>query len=318
MRRRHAVVLTGLFVLLGIAIALGGAAVSQAGPRVIDPFTVTASPSPAQLGRHVAYTVAFTNNGHTVNQATLTSTATAGATFADYTTSRGTCAADPNNPASVTCTYGHLEAGAQVTTTLRFNTPPPASGATSMALDTALVINESGGDPGSTSIFHPTPNPTTVGLAPQNPDVINDVFGTAGGTAATDPVTATNTTSTALTTPATGAFETIGLSEGPAIPGTCGPGTTQRLGTTTIDAPGTFSTTLLQVVYNMRAASVPGSINQIKGCHNGFTLPLTGCPAPIPPQGCLQSRTPVVNENGVLVYRLTMLAPTNGHWGGGN
>jgi uncharacterized repeat protein (TIGR01451 family) len=109
MRRRHVLVLIGLVVLLGTAIALGGAAVSQAGPRLIDPFTATVSQSPAQLGQHEAYTISFKNNGHTVNQATLTTTASAGTatpgpTFADYTTSRGTCAADPNNPAAVTCT----------------------------------------------------------------------------------------------------------------------------------------------------------------------------------------------------------------------
>jgi hypothetical protein len=205
-----------------------------------------------------------------------------------------------------------------VTTTLRFNTPPSASGATSMSFNTSLAINERGGDPGSTSLFFPNPNPLTVSLAAPNADQIIDVFGTGGGTNGTDAVTPTNTTSASLTTPATGAFESIGITDGPAIAGTCGSDVTQRLGTTTIDAPGAFNTTPLKVVYDMRAASIQGSINQIKGCHNGFTLALTGCPAPIPPQGCLQSRVPVTNENGVLVIRLTMLAPTNGHWGGGN
>lgn len=314
MRRRHAVVLTGLVVLLGIGVALGGAAASQAGPRLIDPFTVTANPTPAQLGRHVAFTAFFKNaSGHTLNQATLTSTASDGATFDSYTSSRGTCAVDPTDSATVKCTYGHLEAGAEVTTAFRFNTPPPG-GATSMQLATTLSVDERGGDPGSQSIFHPSPNPTVVALEAQSNDKVDDVFDTTGGSNATAPVTLTNLTSTRLTTPATGAFEPIVISEGAVQAGTCGPGKTALLATSTISAPGTFSTTPLTVVVDLNASKVTGQLSDVVGCHNGVNLPLGVATS----QGTLIGRDKVKNELGVNVIRLTMTAPTNGVWGGGN
>ena len=46
-----------LFVLLGLLAALGGAGAGNAGPRVIDPFTATATPSPGELGRRVNSTI---------------------------------------------------------------------------------------------------------------------------------------------------------------------------------------------------------------------------------------------------------------------
>src|SRR5947207_2809727 len=125
MRRRHAVVMTGLVVLLGVGIALGGAAVSKAGPRLIDPFTVTA-----------------------------------------------------------------------------------------------------------------TPTPTVVNLEAQSTNKLDDVFATAGGSNATDPVTMGNPTSTRLTTPATGAFEPIVVSEGAVDPNTCGSGKSALYATSTVSAPG--------------------------------------------------------------------------------
>jgi Domain of unknown function DUF11 len=314
MRRRHAVVTTGLVVLLGVGIALGGAAVSTAGPRLIDPFTVTASPTPAQLGRHVAFTVFFKNaSGHTLNQATLTSIGSAGSSFDAYTSSRGTCAVDANNSAKVTCTYGHLEAGAEVTTTFRYNTPSTGS---SMSLDSTLTVDEGGGDPGSQSIFHPSPNPTVVNLEAQSTNKLDDVFDTTGGSNATAPVALGNPTSTRLTTPATGAFEPIVISEGAVDPNTCGSGQTALYATSTVSAPGTFLTTPLTVVLDLDASGF-GQLSDAFGCHNGFTLTYP-CPAVIPAQGCLQNREKVKNELGVNVVRLTMVAPSNGLWGGGH
>jgi uncharacterized repeat protein (TIGR01451 family) len=317
MRRRTAVILAGLAVLVSGLVLLGGAATSRAGQRTIDPFTVSASPSPAQLGKHVSFTIFFKNSStQTLTQATYHGTASAGATFDSYTASRGTCAVNASDPATVDCNFGHLESGAEVTATFRYNTPAPATGATSMQFSSSLLINERGGDPGRPSMFHPTGDPIQVGLEQPSANKVADVFTTAGGSAATDPVTRTNLTSTSLTTPGTGAFEPIVVSEGANDPTICGSSATPVLDTSTIDAPGTFSASPLAVVLdlNANAASVP--LSSVVGCHNGFTL-LLGCPAVIPAQGCLQSRARVRNEVGTIVYRLTMLAPTNGKWGGG-
>ena len=317
MRRRRTVVLAGLIVLVGLLAVLGGAATGRAGPRTINPFTVSASPSPAQLGRHVSFTIFFKNSSsQTITQAEYHGTATAGATFDSYTSSRGACAANPSDPATVDCIFGHLESGAEVTATFRYNTPAPASGATSMQFSSALITNERGGDPGRPSMFHPTPNPIVVGLEAPSANKVADVFGVGGGSAATDPVTSTNPTSTSLTTPATGAFEPIVIAEGATDPTVCGSAATPVLDTSNVDAPGNFAASPLTVVLDLKANAVGGPLSGVVGCHNGFTLTL-GCPAVIPAQGCLQNRERIQNELGVFVYRLTMLAPTNGKWGGG-
>jgi len=319
MRRRHVLVLSGLFVLLGIAVALGGAAASQAGPRTVD-FTLSADPSPAQVSRHVTFSISITNvSKQTLTQAKYIGTAAAGMTFDSYVSSRpGTCAVDPNNSSSVICLFGHMAKGDVVTASFRFNTP---SSGTSTELDSVLFTTEQGGDFGQPSTFYPTIDPATctanqnvlgscvIGLEPQNPDKVKDVFGTGGGSAKTDAVTNTNFTSTTLTTPATGTFESILISEGAILAGTCGAGKTPVLATSTINAPGTPVT----VVIDFNKSQIIGSPNLV-GCHNGVNLPL-GVPTS---QGTLVSRDTVTNENGVTVIRLTMTAPSNGVWGGGH
>jgi hypothetical protein len=62
------------------------------------------------------------------------------------------------------------------------------------------------------------------------------------------------------------------------------------------------------------ASAVTGGLTSRVGCHNGFTLPL-GCPQVMPPQGCLQNREKIKLDNGETIFRLTMVAPTNGKWG---
>ena len=323
MRRRHALVLSGLVVLLGIAIALGGAAISQAGPRQVD-FTVSADPSPAQVGRHVTFSISVKNTSkQTLTQAKYIGTAAAGMTFDSYISSRpGTCAVDPNNPSSVICQFGHMAKGDVVTASFRFNTP---SSGTSTELDSVLFTTEQGGDFGQPSTFYPTIDPLTctanqqvqgscvIGLEPQNPDKVKDVFGTGGGSAKTDAVTATNATSTTLTTPATGAFESILISEGSLVAGTCGAGKTAVLATSTVNAPGTFTSPQLTVVIDFNRTLINGSPNLV-GCHNGVNLPLGVTTS----QGTLIARDFVTNELGVNVIRLTMIADGNGVWGGGH
>ena len=310
----------GLFLALcsaGALLALfGGAETGHAGPRAISPFTLTAAPSPAQLGQHVTFTMFFRNaSKQTITHANSVGTATDGALFDSYTASQGTCAVSPTDPATVECDFGQLPKGTEVTATFRYTTPPPESGAQSVEYSTTLFINEGKGDPGSPSIFFPTPNPIEVALEPPNVDKVIDVFGVNGGSAATDPVTDTNLTSMSLTTPATGAFQLATIVDGPNDPTVCGSGTTSVLDATSIDAPGIF-TPFLTAVLDLNKSEVKKPLQKVVGCHDGHTLPL-GCPDVIPSFGCLASRVETENELGVNVYRLTMLGPSNGKWGGG-
>src|SRR5262245_25641420 len=136
MTRRTGVLLVCSFVVLGALAALGGAGVGNAGPRVIDPFTATATPSPGELGRRVNLTVFFRNNSSKpLTQANLTADAGLG-TFFDFTSTQGTCAPDPNDATLVNCNYGKLEKGVGVTTTIAFTMP--ASSAQSDSFDTTL------------------------------------------------------------------------------------------------------------------------------------------------------------------------------------
>src|SRR5205814_7479968 len=112
-----------------------------------------------------------------------------------------------------------------------------------MQLGTTLVVDEGGGDPGSKSIFHPTPDPIDVNLEAQSANKLDDVFDTTGGSGSTAAVTgSSNPTSTTLATPGTGAFEPIVVSEGAVDPNTCGAGKTAVYAAFTVNAPATFLT----------------------------------------------------------------------------
>ena len=99
MKRRTATVIGCLVVLLGVLAALGGAGAGHAGPRVIDQFTMTAAPNPAQLGKQVMITVSFRNaSNKPLTQGNGTGFASDGAIFSDFSASQGTCSADPGDP----------------------------------------------------------------------------------------------------------------------------------------------------------------------------------------------------------------------------
>jgi hypothetical protein len=321
MRRRTTLVLAGLCLFAGAVAMLGGAETGNAGPRVIDQFTVTSAPTPAQLGRRVAFTIHFRQaSNHPLTHVELHTDASDGATFSAYSASRGTCAVVPGDSSKVTCTFEKLQAGDEVTVTEVFDTPPNASGDTSMALAAEVRTNERKGDPGSQSIFFPDPNPTVIGLEPQSANLLSDVLDPVGGTRATDAVTTTNETSTVLTVPSTSTFEPIVIFESLTDADVCGDGpVTPRLDMSAITAPGSFLVTPLTIVLDLRKDGLPAEtlLADVKGCHDGFVL--DDCPpsGALPAEGCLQSKVPAT-VGSVDVFRLTMLGPSNGRWAGGS
>jgi uncharacterized repeat protein (TIGR01451 family) len=328
MSRRSTIVLAVTAAAAAIAALAGGAATDQAranANRVVDPFTLTASPSPAQLGRRVTFTINARNAGkNTLTHVTFHGAATAGATFDAASSSVGTCGPNAGDPAKVDCDFGKLKSGAEVTATLVYDTPGTASGATSMQFGGLLCVKECHGDPlkpdpGQPSVFAPDPNPITVPLEPQSASKVIDVLDPTGGSRQTDPASNTKNTSTALTVPGTGAFEPISLSEIPTDAGVCGGAATPVLQTSDISAPGTFTTTPLSVVLDLVKSALPYNarkLSKIVGCHDGFKL--ASCPAsgPLPSQGCLRQKQEIC-VHGVTIFRLTMEGPTNGKWGGG-
>src|SRR5262249_34044903 len=226
------------------------------------------------------------------------------------------------------CTIGHLESGANVAISLRFNSPPVSSGATESKVSTTLTINESGNpaDPGSISNYHPTGDPLSIPLTAGDQNDVADLLGVNGGTANTAPVTkanskgiSTNPTSTSIKTPGIGSLEPVTISEGANDPSICGGDATPLLDTSTISAPGLFNNGApLKVVLDGNATTLPGE-NRLKVCHNGAALP-PNCPtdlSKVPTQGCVQSLSKVMNENGVWVERAVVLSQVNGKIGYG-
>ena len=317
-RRRTAVVAFLCVTLLAIGV-LGGAGNVQAGPRVISPFTVSVAPAPGELGRRVAYSVFFANaSNHPLTHVEFRAAASAGGTFSAHQTSTGTCLKNLQNAAVVDCTYGKLLPGATVSMTLVFNTPAAATNAPKMDLDALVRVNERGGDPGSASLFRPTPNPTVVALDKPSATKLSDVLNPTGGTRQTAPVATAKNTSTKLTVPAVSTFVPVVLEELATDSTVCGAAATPVLKTSSVSAPGTFTTQPLTIVLDLRKGALPPGtlISQIVACHDGVKL--GNCPTvgALPAKGCLKSKVPAT-VGLVQVFRLTMQGPTNGKWGGG-
>jgi hypothetical protein len=341
MRRRTAVILAGLVMLVSGAAALGGAGVGQAGPRLIDPFTLSVAPSPGNYGRHVVFTIDFVNaSNQTLVHAHFHGTAStlnanglpAGTPTYDptlSTTSRGTCGADPSDPLSVTCDYSNLESGADVRSTFVYVMPAATSGAATARFDgtNGLTLDEGGGGgggctPGQQCTFSPTPSSVTVGVQAASADQASDVFGTQGGTLTTGLPTAggsspavntkspaattfTNPTGTLITIPTSPNVVPASILEGVVDPNVCGSGATPVLVASTVTVPGDWSPNRLGVALDVLAKALPqnANYNNLKLCHNGAVVPAT--------------KSKFKNSDGDWVFRLSGLFDSNGNVGGG-
>jgi hypothetical protein len=316
MRRSSMVILLAACVLAGGLAVFGGAAKVQAGPRLLD-ITVTPAPSPGQQGRRVAFNVFIQNiSDHPLTQTGYRGIALSGGVFDDYSSSRGSCQANPDNSAQVDCTFGKLRPQQFVNLTVVYNLPLTGN---SVPLDSTAFSTEQGGDPGSPSQFHPSPNPTPLAVEAQVPTKVSDVLDSTGGTRQTDPVTQlTKRTSTKLTVPSTLDFEPIVISEVSTVPTLCGGAATPKLESSQVTAPGTFNVTPLTIVLDFRKNALPGvQVGDLVGCHDGVRLNLCPASGPLPAVGCQQGPAVEAIVDGVQVYRLTMQGPFNGTWGGG-
>ena len=314
MTRRSGVILVCSLVLLGLLAALGGAGAGNAGPRIIDPFTATATPSPGELGRRVNLTIFFHNNSKKpLTQANLTANAGLG-TFFDFSSSQGTCGPDPNDTTLVNCAYGKLEKGVEVTTTIAFTMP--SSIAASDAFDVTLFTNENCTnptcDPGSQSVYHPAVNPVTVPLNQPSDNKLSDVVPKQGGTFKTADVTATNDTSFSVTAGAFGQLLPIVLAEFPTDPAVCGSEAEAVRSNADLTLPGTFSPPV-SILIDVDARNLP--LSRMVACNDGAVIPdcAESGELTLP---CLDDKDRVV-VNGVTVNRLFVLTDHNGKWGGG-
>lgn len=318
MTRRTGVLLVCLFVLLGLLAALGGAGAGNAGPRIIDEFTMTATPTPAMLGKRVTVTVSFHNaSGQPLTQANGLAIASNGATLSEFSASQGTCSADPADSSRVNCAFGKLQRDAVVAATLVYFTPATASLAESMQVDFTLFTNENCGgkcDPGSVAQHHPTPNPITIPLDPPDANKVIDVVGRQGGTFGTDAVTETNDTNFAVTVPGKGVFLPIVLFESGVDAAVCGTEAESVRANGDLTVPGVFAPEPLTIVMEMLGSGIP--FNRLVACHNGVVLDDCVEDEPIPSEGCLDLKERF-RVDGVLFYRLTSLGGVNGKWGGG-
>lgn len=317
----------GLVAALAAAIAFaGGASVGQAGPRVVDPFTLTAAPSPANYGKHVLFTISFTNSSkQTLVKASLRGTASsldengnpAGTMTYDAslsTTSRGTCNLDPNNSLVVVCDYGNLESGAVVTSSFVYSLPAAASGVKTAKFDgtDGLTINEGGAGgctPGAPCVFSPTPSSVSVPVQAATADQASDVFGAAGGTLTTgipsSTKTVVNPTGTIVNVPG-GPPTPASILEGLTDATVCGNGATPLAGmVTALTVSGFFPGGGLGVSLDLLASELPAqaTYNKLVLCHDGAVVPST--------------KSKFKNSLNQWVYRLTGAFDSNGKIGGG-
>jgi hypothetical protein len=190
--------------------------------------------------------------------------------------------------------------------------PDPSTNAGSDLVDVTLSTNEGGGDPGSTSIHHPTGNPITIPLEQPDDDKVSDVVGKQGGTFKTADVTDTNDTSFAVTAPATGLLLPIVLEEFSIDPAVCGTEADSVRANADLTLPGLFTTPVL-IVMDFDAQGL--SLNRMVACNDGGVLPDCAASGALT-LPCLDDKDRL-EVNGVAVNRLFVLTNHNGKWGGG-
>jgi hypothetical protein len=352
MYRRKVLVLTAIAAFAVTALGLlGSAGEGRATARMIDPFTLTAAPNPANFGRRVAFTIDFANaSAQTLVHASFHGTATGAVAYLpDYsTTSRGTCQADPAGSLSVTCDYGNLESGAHVTTTFVFSLPLMGDETASVSFDATngLTINEGGAGgctPGQQCQFSPDPATISVPVRAESVNQVSDVFKPTGGgrtittglpTAATASsaaaranaklpatTTYTNPTGMTMTIPSTGVTVAASILEGLDNTGVCGSGVTQPATVATeMTVPGDYSADPLAVVFYALDKALPNGVQgkSLKFCHNGSVVPPCPLTPPFPGADC-QSGSPskMKNEDGDFVWGIPVLLKSNGRGVGG-
>jgi hypothetical protein len=325
-RSLGAIGVVGICTLVVVAALTGGAATSRAGARTVSPFTITAGPSPAFYGKHIVYTISFTNaSDHVLTQVQFQGDANVG-TFSSATS--GLCQADLLDGSNVVCKYPKMSPGAVVTDDLFYDTPPASSGAAAMSFTGVVLVNERANpkDPGSTSGFHPTGqnmDPLTTNLQAVNGNEAGDVLRGSNNTVATTDVDANlanlNKQSENLTVGGFASFLIASIKERSTPAGVCGTttGVTPFLDTAALSVTGTFNG-LVTLKMKWLRSYVPSFVNanRFRFCHDGVVLQ-NGCPNPVtvtnlPPNGCVT--IPVFTATTI---EATAYDDSNGNWSGG-
>ena len=201
-----------VFAAVLLATLAGAAALGHASTRTISDFTLTGCPSPATYGKQVAYTMHFRNAStqpivHVVfrgkaSSADANASPAGSVVFSTSSSSQGTCAAHPNDSALAVCDFGKVLGGATVDATVVFTAPSAASGAVKLIFDAnaavpdgqgnhlGLSFNESGGDPGQTSLGSPDPASLSFDLQARDGSHSSDILTNTNKTVSTTTVVA--------------------------------------------------------------------------------------------------------------------------------
>ena len=136
-----------------------------------------------------------------------------------------------------------------------------------------------------------------------------------GGTRQTAPVALAKNTSTKLTVPAVSNFVPVVLQELATDSTIRGAAATPVLQTSSVSAPGTFTSQPLTIVLDLRKGALPPGtlISQVVACHDGVKLATCPMIGALPAKGCPKSKAPAT-VGLIQVFRLTMQGPSNGKW----